>query len=380
LREVEAPPSSLKIMMIGPKTFPPIIGGIETHVYEISTRLASRGVNVSVIVPNELNRTSRDIVRGVSVIRVPCIRNRFGLKLSTLPFAMNEFRKNRGYIFHAHDAAGGFAAALCSSDTNLVFTMHGLAYHRGDWPTPFRQGIQFMQHVAIRKAAHVFCTDAMALETAKQSNKRAEILSNGVNVDEFARDKLERPLAYDAGSFIFLFVGRITNVKGISTLLEAVRMIPLNERRTMRFMIIGDGPLSSEVKAAQKEIEEIRLIGRIDHASIAPYFAYADAHVLPSISEGLPISLLEAMASGLPSIAADVGGISGQIGPALSKLVPPGDSRALADAMVQLRHDDQARHILSESGRRFVTEQFSWDRVVDRLIDVYGKIQSSRRP
>jgi glycosyltransferase involved in cell wall biosynthesis len=148
----------------------------------------------------------------------------------------------------------------------------------------------------------------------------------------------------------------------------------------MRFMIIGDGPLVEEVRAAEKDIEEIRLLGKIDHAFIPPYFAHADAYVLPSISEGLPISLLEAMASGLPSIASDVGGISNQIGPSVVKLIPPGDAKALADAMIRLRNDELTRRGLAEMGRLFVAEHFSWDRVVDRLVDVYETIQSSRRP
>jgi 1,4-alpha-glucan branching enzyme len=373
-------PDSIRVMMVGPKTFPPVIGGIETHVYEISTRLASRGINASVIVPNEVNRRSEELVQGVHVIRVPCIRNRFALKLSILPFVMNEFRKNRECIFHAHDATGGFAAAFCSTGRNLVYTMHGLGFHSGDWPVPYRQGIQFMQQLAIRKAAHVFCTDAGVLEAVRGYRKQAEILSNGVDVDEFAKNELTKPSIYDDDSFVFLFVGRIARIKGISTLLDAIRTIPPDERRTMKFIIIGDGPLVEEVRTAEKEIEEIRLLGRIDHVFIPPYFAHADAYVLPSISEGLPISLLEAMASGLPSIASDVGGISSLIGPSVVKLVPPGDAKALADAMIRLRNDEITRRGLAEMGRRFVTEHFSWDRVVDRLVDVYATIQSSRRP
>ena len=380
MSNLEVNPDSIRVMMVGPKTFPPVIGGIETHVYEISTRLASRGINASVIVPNEVNRRSEELVQGVHVIRVPCLRNRFTLKLSILPFVMNEFRKNSECIFHAHDATGGFAAAFCSTGRNLVYTMHGLGFHSGDWPVPYRQGIQFMQQVAIRKAAHVFCTDAAALQAIRRFRKQADILSNGVDVDEFAKNKLAKPSAYDADSFVFLFVGRITKIKGISTLLDAIRTIPPDERRTMRFMIIGDGPLVEEVRAAEKDIEEIKLLGRIDHAFIPPYFAHADAYVLPSISEGLPISLLEAMASGLPSITSDVGGISNQIGPSVVKLVPPGDAKALADAMIRLRNDELTRRGLAEMGRRFVAEHFSWNRVVDRLVDVYETIQSSRRP
>jgi glycosyltransferase involved in cell wall biosynthesis len=364
--------------MVGPKTFPPVIGGIETHVYEVSRRMAARGVDVTVLVPGSALTRKEESVEGVNITRVPAIPGRFVLKISMVPSILNELKMDRGRLLHAHDATGGFAAAFGSPQGDFVYTMHGLGFSSTDWRFPFRQGIRFMQTEAIRKAGHVFCTDERALEVVKSFRKQAEVLSNGVDAAEFSKDGLKRPSVYSENRFVVLCVGRLRHVKGTRTLLAAIKRIPREVRETMEFVLIGDGPLRGEAQAVATEVRELTVLGTVDHASIAPYYAYADAFVLPSLSEGLPIALLEAMAAGLPCIASDVGGIRTQIGPNAVRLVPPGDEVALADAIIQLKQDEPGRLALARAGRECVEREFTWDRVVDRLIEVYSAILASR--
>jgi len=377
--EMMVSPSSIKVMMVGPKSFPPIIGGIETHVYEVSRRMAARGADVTVLVPSSNLRRSEERVEGVRVLRVPAFPGSFILKTSTIPFIVNELKKDRGRLLHAHDAPSGFAGALGLPQGAFVYTMHGLGFSSMDWQFPFRQGIRFMQTLAVRKAGHLFCTDERALDAVKALRSQAEVLSNGIDPEEFSKDRLERPIAYNEGSFIVLYVGRLARGKGTSTLLAAIKKIPPEVRRTMKFVLIGDGPLGREAEAVAAEVRELSLLGTIEHASVAPYYAHASAFVLPSMSEGLPIALLEAMAAGLPCVASDVGGIRTQIGPEAVRLVPPGDDGALADAIIELTQDEQARRALARTGRECVKRSFSWDRVVDRLMEVYSATLASHR-
>jgi len=365
--------------MVGAKTFPPVIGGIETHVYEVSRRMAARGVDVTVLVPSSAFRWTEERIEGVRVIRVPAFPGSFILKTSTIPFILNELRMDRGRLLHAHDAPGGFAAAFGSPQGGFVYTMHGLGFSSMDWQFPFRQGIRIMQTLAVRKTGHLFCTDERALEAVKALRNQAEVLSNGVDPGEFSKGGLKRPSAYNEDRFIVLYVGRLAYGKGTLTLLATIKRIPPEVRRMMRFVLIGDGPLRGEVEAVGATVRELSLLGTIDHASIAPYFAHADAFVLPSLSEGLPIALLEAMASGLPCIASDVGGIRTQMGSEAVRLVSPGNDEALADAIIQLKEDRDGRLALARAGRELVKRNFSWDRVVDRLLEVYSAILTSRR-
>jgi glycosyltransferase involved in cell wall biosynthesis len=365
--------------MVGPKTFPPIIGGIETHVYEVARRMAARGADITVLVPNSDFRRTEERIEGVRVTRVPAFTGRFFLKTSMIPFVLNELRTDCGCLLHAHDATGGFAAAFRLSQSGFVYTMHGLGFSSMDWQFPFRQGIRFMQTLAVRKAGHVFCTDERALQAVRALRNQAEVLSNGVDPEAFSKSRLKRPSVYDEDRFTVLYVGRLAHVKGTPALLAAIKRIPREIRSSMEFILIGDGPLRGDAQAAAAEVQELTLLGTIDHASIAPYYAYANAFVLPSMSEGLPIALLEAMASGLPCIASDVGGIRTQIGSDAVRLVPPGDNEALADAIIQLKQDEQGRLALARTGKNCVTRNFTWDRVVDRLLEVYNAIMASRR-
>jgi len=369
----------MRILMVGAKSFPPVIGGIETHVYEVSRRMAARGVGVTVIVPSVSLRKKEELIQGVRVLRVPAIPGRVILKTSTIPFIVNQIRKDPGRVLHAHDAPGGFAAAFGSPQGSFVYTMHGLGFSSMDWQFPFRQVIRFMQTLAVKRAGHLFCMDETTLAAVNTVRRQAEVLSNGVDPEEYSKDGLTRPLAYGEGHFVVLSVGRLAKVKGTQTLLAAIKRIPRETRKAMKFVLIGDGPLRDECEAVAGEVQELVLLGTIDHASIAPYYAHADVFVLPSMSEGLPIALLEAMAAGVPCISSDVGGIRTQIGPDAVRIIPSGDDGALADAILQLRHDERGRLQLAMAGNELVRLHFSWDRVVDRLIAVYSSLLDSQR-
>jgi glycosyltransferase involved in cell wall biosynthesis len=365
--------------MVGPKSFPPIIGGIETHVYEIAKKMSERGIKITVIVPCTDDEPRNASVQGVKVVRVPSISRRFTTKLTMIPFVIRELRKGKYDLVHAHDATSGFACAIFSPSP-VVYTMHGLAFHPQDWPSPFRQGIQIMQWITLRRAEYVFCTDGRTADAIRGLRKKAEVLSSGVTPEEFSRSSLKRPAEYNNDRFILLFVGRLAKIKGVSILLQSIRALPQEARSKMSFIFIGDGPLMREVQGLERETDSVKALGVIDHSQIAPYFAHADAYILPSLSEGLPISLLEAMAAGLPSIASDVGGISSQIGPESVRLVIPGDTSSLTDAIMEIWKNNDLRNDQGQRGRQFVSENFTWDRVVDRILSVYGEVRRSRSP
>ena len=101
-----------KVLMVGPKSFSPVIGGIETHVYEIAKRMSERGIKVTVIVPCTYDAPRSASVQGVSVVRVPSKSRRFTTKLTMIPFVVREPRRGKYDIVHAHDATSGFARTL----------------------------------------------------------------------------------------------------------------------------------------------------------------------------------------------------------------------------------------------------------------------------
>jgi len=364
----------IRVVFVGPKTFPPVIGGIETHVYEVARRAAAKGLSVTVVIPRSKGLPKEERVEGVRVVRVACLKGRYSLKLSSMPGIVREIRRHKGAVVHAHDATGGYASALSATRGRLVYTMHGIGFHEKDWPTPFRQGIRMMQKTAIKRAARIFCTDQKALETVKVLGRTAELLSSGVDPSDYDKSKTGRPKEYDDGAFIVLFAGRLAGVKGVSVLLEAIGLMEKGKRAGARFVFIGDGPLAKDVRTTASEIPEIRFIGPVEHRLIKPYFAHSDLYVLPSLSEGVPLSLLEAMASGVPCIASKVGGLESSIDPASLRLVPPGDPKILSETIMKLMENRTIARTLGTIGKAYVTREYAWNRVIDRLVQTYSDL------
>jgi len=362
--------------MIGPKTFPPVIGGIETHVYEVSKRLASTGHDVKVIVPDYHGSPGGDRIDGVEVVRVRSMNNRYALKLSMMLSVVRHIKGNRGFIVHAHDATGGLVAGIFADNRRFVYTVHGLAFHREEWPTPFRQGIRLMRMLALAKAAHVFCTDERTADAIKHMRPHTEILSSGIDLRQYSKDAHPRPSEFDRDRFTVLFVGRLMKAKGVHVMLKAIEEIPERQRQRFSFIFVGDGALGSDIRAAADRLGCIQDLGVIEHTRIAPYFVHANAFVLPSLTEGVPLSLLEAMASGLPTIASNVGGVSASFSPDVMRLIEPGDPRALAESLIWLEENRDRATALGERGRMFVSERFSWEKVVTRISEVYDSLQS----
>ncbi|MFC2075943.1 glycosyltransferase [candidate division KSB1 bacterium] len=172
------------------------------------------------------------------------------------------------------------------------------------------------------------------------------------------------------GKKTILYVGKLIPVKGVDHLLGAVRSLPA-DRRDLKLLIVGDGSLRGELQASANRPElrdRVEFIGRVGHELLVDYYNLADLVVVPSImtddgyTEGLPVVALEALACGKPIIASRVGGLPDIITDNLNGLlVPPGNERALADAMDRLIEGDGAGPAtIRESATRY-----SWQSIGD---------------
>jgi glycosyltransferase involved in cell wall biosynthesis len=158
-----------------------------------------------------------------------------------------------------------------------------------------------------------------------------------------------------------LSVGRLASEKGHRHLLAAVRY--LRDRTTnVRLDVIGDGP---ECKRLQGDIDRlelrraVRLRGAMSEQDVWARYRRADIFVLPSLREGLPVALLEAMAAGLPVVASDLPGVREAVEHEQTGLLaPPGDATALAEAVSRLIADPELRARLSAAARQVVEDYF----------------------
>ena len=170
-----------------------------------------------------------------------------------------------------------------------------------------------------------------------------------------------------------LFVGRLAPVKGLRVLVEAFGRV-LATHPSARLTLIGDGPDRATLEALAAPLGgAVRFTGYLSQQAVADALAGCDLFVLPSFAEGVPVVLMEAMASARPVVATRITGVPELVEDGTSGLlVPPGDPEALADAIATLVADPEARARMGAAGRARVTASFDVDREAARLKGLFA--------
>jgi len=201
-------------------------------------------------------------------------------------------------------------------------------------------------------------------------------IANGVRIRSRSASvaaHMRQLLGIPTDAFAFLYVGRLNQVKDLGTLLEAFSMLPTEMLARARLYLIGDGPerqlLESKRDALESRDKVVFLGARND---VADLLMAADAFVMSSRSEGLPMVLLEAMAAEVPCIATAVGGIPGLFGSDRGLAVPPHDPIELSSAMASITRSAHLRKGLAARALDNIRQHYSLDAIVDRYLELLG--------
>ncbi len=205
-------------------------------------------------------------------------------------------------------------------------------------------------------------------------------IPNGIDIKLFfpfdteEREKLRKDFEI-SDKKVFVYAGRLVDGKGLDLLLEAVKLI-MDKDKTVYLLLLGEGPIKTrlEDKASSLGISDgICFKGNV--SNVYEYMNASDIFVFPSLSEGMPNALLEAMACRLPVIASRIGGVVDIVKDGKSGLLfKPGDISGLESAMVRLLKDDKLRQRLGAEARKTIVEGFSIDRVAEEYIKLYKNI------
>jgi glycosyltransferase involved in cell wall biosynthesis len=212
---------------------------------------------------------------------------------------------------------------------------------------------------------------------------RVTVVPNGIDVprvDAAVQHRVAPPLAGDR-PLVIGTIGRLAEKKGQNDLLEAAARV-FEHKPTARLCLVGDGPLRASVEA---RASELGIRDRVDFAGTIPdgvrKLADFDVFVLPSHMEGMSNGLLEAHAAGLPVVATDVGGnaevtLDGETG----LVVPPRDPLALGDAILRMVKDPARARAMAAAGRERIAAEFTVQRMVSRLEQLYaGLLETKER-
>lgn len=249
------------------------------------------------------------------------------------------------------------------------FTAYAQYYRLGLLARPGWQYLKWFHSAGLR----TFCpTHAIVSEVEAQGFRSCRVWSRGVDVQRFSPSHRSTELRSTIGAtddtLVIGYVGRLAAEKGLDTALDAMRLVGEARPGKVAFLLVGDGPFEPQVHARTPSPRW--LPGKLSGDALSAAYASADVFVFPSTTDTFGNVLLEAMASGLPVAAADVGPTRELVGASRGVLVAPDNPRALADALIAYVDN---REVLQSHGRaaRVFAESCTWDRVWDTLIGEY---------
>lgn len=263
----------------------------------------------------------------------------------------------RAEHLHCHFANAPCTVAMLASELSGLpysFTLHG--------PSDLEEPKLWRLDEKVRRATFVACISHFArsqcmLFSDPEYWHKLRIVHCGVRPERYGS---QTRVTEKRKQTRLVFVGRLAPAKGLRVLLEAVQSLSRSGHRIC-ITLIGDGPDRSALEAMARPLGDVvTFAGALSQEEVAGRLAESDVFVLPSFAEGVPVVLMEAMATGLPTIATRIAGVAELVHDGVSGLlVPPGDAESLGRAIVALSGDPNLRKNMGRSGRELVEDDFN---------------------
>jgi len=405
--------NELRVLVIA-TTFPRWEGDAEPRfVFDLTKRLAKK-VSLRALVPHAPSAQEHETLEGVRIIRYPyaypkssqvlCYEGGILPKLKSNPNAKKQLpgfllaqayhiwrtvRKYRINLIHCHwIVPQGFFVSLLNAVTGVPFLLTALG---GDvYAFPNNPIARYIKRFALSRSKACAVNSLSVRESLQAIHPEGNYpyLPNGVD------EKVFRPERHDPGlksklgieGPFLLGVGRFAEKKGFRYLIDAMPEI-LAEEPSAHLVLVGFGP---EETALKQQVQKLGLEGKVifpgpkSGEELAGYYATADIFIGPSViaesgdTEGQGVVFLEALASKTAVVASEVGGIVDMIKDGETGLtVPQKDSPALAEKIIALCKNPELKQKLAENGRRLVEENYSWDAIAEKYLELYRTITRS---
>ena len=361
-------------------------GGLERTVVDLIASQRDAGHECREISLFKLGLLARELL--ASGVRVDACGKRPGLDLRALRRARALIRQSPDAVIHTHNAMAHYYAVLASLGLPVkcrINTRHGMGgctrSGRQEWL--YRQSLRGTDYaVAVCEAARQrFAADGMHPRRALLSVPNGIRLERFRPADDVARQSLVAELGLPTGSRIIGTVGRLQPVKDHALLLRAFAKVRVQVPEAA-LVIVGDGPLRAALEAQAEQAglsDAVRFMG--DRHDVPRLLTGMEVFALTSTSEGYSVALLEACASSLPIVATDVGGNREIVRHGINgRLVPSGDTAAIATALIALLRGGEQAAAMGRAGYAWAQAEASFRTMAERyhgLYDVSSDLSSA---
>lgn len=370
----------MRIAMIGHKRYGSREGGVEVVVTELARRMAALGHEVTCydrsgadVMTGDAADARERTVDGVRVVPVKTIDKKGLAALSSSYFATKAAIKDRPDLIHYHAEGPCVPLPLAKrAGIRTVATIHGLDWQRAKWGKLASTYIKMGERAAATKADGL-----VVLSKSAQSyfhdvyGRTATFIPNGIEPKRpRSANQIKEKWGLDEGSYL-LYLGRLVPEKRPELLIDAFKKLDTNKR----LVIAGGGSDTSEYEASLREAAQgdprVLLTGFVNGEPLEELYSNCYAYVLPSDVEGMPMSLLEAMAYGCCCVTSDIPECADVLA-GNGVTFGRGSADSLRAALHGLLADDDRGRVLGAAAKAHVEKTYNWDSVVERTLAVYG--------
>jgi len=376
------------------------VGGPALHVAYLTSGLAERGYDTT-LVAGSIARGEESMAfvadeRGVKVEPLVELHREISpvRDLRAMLRLAQVIRRERPTILHTHTAKAGAVgriAALLTRDARppiVVHTFHGHVL-RGYFNRVATFGFRTLERWLARTTTALVAVspevrdDLVALHVAPASKftvvRLGIDLGSRVDNDDTQRRETRRQMGLRESAFVIGWVGRMTAVKRTDAVVRTLQR--LVERGVDAYVVlVGDGPDRDQLERHAHDLGVIRRCLFLGYQEdVARFYDAVDVLLLPSINEGTPVSVIEALAARRPAVATRVGGIPDVVRDGVDGfLVDSDDPDELAARLAELAADPELRARMGAAGRERVLERYAVDRLVDDIDQLYRRLLAER--
>lgn len=271
-----------------------------------------------------------------------------------------------------------FQSILTSKKMNIpsILHVHGVIGVRNKILNAIQYAfiLTFMRK-AFHVASRVICltrSDSLELQRLGCPHEKIRIVPNGVDVAKF------KPSNEVIDDTIF-WHGRFVPEKGLNYLIMALNLV-VREKPKVRLIMCGRGPMLPKIYYMVKCLaleKNVIFKSNVNRDKLPHLLGSSQLYVLPSLKEGMPYALLEAMACGKAVIGSNIPGINDVITHGMNGiLITPRDPKALADAIIMLLEDDNLRTKLGYNARQLIVKKYSWEKIAEKIEGIYKEVMS----